>query len=76
MDMLEKLRQQPKSHENVQAAAAVINDAELSFSEKVDRVQALEDMSSGFELELFGEVYSSLHSLAQTQEDINLISGV
>jgi hypothetical protein len=54
----------------------VINDAELSFSEKVDRVQALEDMSSGFELELFGEVYSSLHSLAQTQEDINLISGV
>jgi hypothetical protein len=76
MDMLETLRQQPKNRDNVRAAVEAINNTELSFSEKFERVQQLEDNSKGFELALFGDVYSSLHTMAITPEDINLMSGI
>ena len=76
MDMLETLRQQPKSRDNVRAAVEAINNTELSFSEKFDRVQQLENISKGVELELFSDVYSSLHALATSPEDIQLMSGI
>jgi len=76
MNMLEKLRQQKVSRENANEAVSVINDKSLSFSEKVKRVQALEAESSAAEQVLFAEVYSSLHGMAITPEDINLMAGV
>jgi len=76
MDTLAILRQQPKSRDNVRAAVDVINNAELSFSEKVAEVQKLESKSTGIELDHFSDVYSSLHLMAETPEDIHLMSGV
>ena len=75
MDMLTKLRQRLISHKNAQAAATVINDPNLSFSEKLTQVQALESQASGDELELFDNIYSSLNLIAKTQDDFDLISG-
>jgi hypothetical protein len=76
MNMLEKLRQQKVSRDNANEAVSVINDKSLSFSDKVKRVQALEAKSSAVEQVLFAEVYSSLHGMAITQEDINLMAGI
>jgi hypothetical protein len=76
MNMLEKLRQQKISRDNVNEAVSVINDKSLSFSDKVKRVQALEAKSSAVEQVLFAEVYSSLHGMAITPEDINLMAGI
>jgi len=75
MNMLEKLRQQSTPRENARAAALVINDPKLSFSDKVAQVEALEEKSSTDEKALFAEIYSSLHGLAQTQADIDLMAG-
>jgi hypothetical protein len=76
MNMLEKLRQQKISRENANEAVSVINDNTLSFSDKVKRVQALEAKSSASEQVLFAEIYSSLHGMAITPEDINLMAGI
>lgn len=75
MNMLEKLRQQSTPRENARAAVLVINDPKLSFSDKVAQVEALEAKSSAAEKALFAEIYSSLHALAQTQADIDLMAG-
>ncbi len=75
MSMLEKLRQQSIPRDNANAAVLVINNAELSFSDKLAQVEALEGKSSADEKELFAEIYSSLHGLAETQADIELIAG-
>ena len=79
MTMLEKLRQQSKqagNRDNANAALLVINDNSLSFSDKVAQVEALEAAAAPGEKDLFAEVYSSLHGLAQTQADIDLMAGV
>lgn len=76
MNMLDKLRQQKVSRTNANEAVSVINDKSLSFSEKLIRVQSLESTSSAAEQVLFAEVYSSLHLLAVTQEEINLMAGI
>ena len=76
MNMLEKLRQQKVSRENANKAVSVINDKSLSFSDKVKRVQALEAQSVAAEQVLFAEIYSSLHGMAITPEDINLMAGI
>lgn len=75
MKMLEKLRQQKVSRDNADEAVSVINSNDFSFSEKLDRVQALEAKSVAAEQVLFAEIYSSLHNMAITQEDIDLIAG-
>lgn len=76
MTMLEKLRQQSTSRDNANAAVLVINNATLSFSDKLAQVEALEAKSSAQEKALFAEIYSSLHGLAQTQDDIDLMAGL
>ena len=76
MNMLEKLRQQKVSRKNADEAVSVMNNTEFSFSEKVKRVQALEAKSIAVEQVLFAEIYSSLHGMAITPEDINLMAGV
>jgi hypothetical protein len=76
MNMLEKLRQQKVSRKNANEAVSVINDKSLSFSDKVKRVQVLEAQSVAAEQVLFAEIYSSLHGMAITQEDINLMAGI
>lgn len=76
MNMLERLRQQSTSREHANAAALVINNKTLSFSNKVARVEALEAKASADEKALFADIYSSLHGLAQTQEDIDLMAGL
>lgn len=75
MSMVDKLRQQQTRRVNVEQAVEVINNPRLSFQEKLDQVQALEDLSSGFELTMFDEIYSSLHNMAQTEDEIKLVSG-
>jgi hypothetical protein len=75
MNMLEKLRQQKVSSEKANEAVSVINDKSLSFSDKVKRVQELEAQSVAAEQVLFAEIYSSLHGMAITPEDINLMAG-
>jgi hypothetical protein len=62
--MLEKLRKQSINRDNANAAVLVINNAELSFSERLAQVEALETKSSPEEQVLFAEIYSSLHLLA------------
>jgi hypothetical protein len=76
MNMLEKLRQQKVSRENVNEAVVIINDNFISFSEKVKHVRQLEAKSSAAEQVLFAEIYSSLHGMAITPEDINLMAGI
>lgn len=76
MSMLEKLRQQKVSHVNADDATDVINNDDFSFSEKLMHVQSLESKSSAAEQVLFAEIYSSLHHMAITQEDIDLMAGV
>jgi hypothetical protein len=73
--MLDTLRQQSKQQDNANAALLLINDATLSFSEKVTQVEALEEKASSTEKPLFAEIYSSLHVLAQTQDDRDLMAG-
>lgn len=75
MNMLTKLKQQQVSRVNVEQAQAVLNNNDLSFADKLTQVQALEDLATGFELDMFSDIYASLHNLAQTTADINLISG-
>ena len=75
MDRLDKLRQQPKERKNIRAAMQVLNDEQLTFSEKFAQVRALEAQAQEHELAMFSDIYSSLHSQAQTQADIELISG-
>lgn len=70
---LDALRKQPK-FDNINQAKTVINSTELTFKQKLEQVKALEEMSSGLEGELFGDVYSSLHLEAVTPEDVALIS--
>jgi hypothetical protein len=76
MDMLTKLRQQTVSQENANEALNVINNINFSFSEKVKRVQELEEKSSAAEQVLFADIYSTLHLLAESQADIDLMAGV
>lgn len=73
--MIERLRKQPTSRINVEKAITVLNDETISFSEKLKQIQTLEDLSTGFELEMFSEIYSSLHDMAENDDDIKLISG-
>jgi len=75
MSRLDKLRQQPKSRDTIRAAMQVLKDTGLSFSEKLTQVRELEQQAQEHELAMFDEIYSSLHNLAQTQDDIELISG-
>jgi len=75
MNMVDKLKQQQVSRVNVEQAQEVLSNNTLSFAEKVKKVQALEDLATGFELDMFSDIYASLHNLAQTTADINLISG-
>jgi hypothetical protein len=75
MSMIETLRQQQTRRVNVEQAVDVINNPRLSFQEKLIQVQALEDLSTGFELTMFDEIYSSLHNMAQTKDEIKLVSG-
>jgi hypothetical protein len=74
--MLEKLRQKSTSRDNANAAVLVINNTTLSFSDKVAQVEVLDAKSSADEQTLFAEIYSSLHALAQTQADIDLMAGL
>jgi hypothetical protein len=74
--MLEKLRQKSTSRDNANAAVLVINNTTLSFSDKVAQVEVLDAKSSADEQTLFTEIYSSLHALAQTQADIDLMAGL
>ncbi|MDO6488239.1 hypothetical protein Q4503_11040 [Colwellia sp. 6_MG-2023] len=76
MNMLEKLRAKKTSRENANAAVLVINDPKLSFSDKVAQVETLEAKASSDEKALFAEIYSSLHALAETPEDIHLMTGL
>jgi hypothetical protein len=76
MNMLEKLRQQSISRENANKAVEVINNKAFSFSEKLEKVQALETKSSATEQVLFAEIFSSLHLMAETQAEIDLMAGV
>ncbi len=64
-----------RSRVNVEAAITAVNNSKLSFAEKVKQVEALEDLASGYELELFSEVYSSLRHMAETDADHKLLSG-
>jgi len=73
MNRLDVLRQQP-SRVNVTKAIAVLNNDSLTFKQKHQQIQDLEDLSAGHELELFGDVYSSLHLQAVTKADIALIT--
>lgn len=74
MKRLDKLRQKPSSI-NIDNALAVLNNDSLPFFEKHKQIQALEDLSTGYELTLFGDVYSSLHLQVVTNADRALISG-
>jgi hypothetical protein len=74
--MLEKLRAQKTSRENANAAVLVINDTRLSFRDKVAQVETLEKKASPDEKVLFAEIYSSLHAMAETPEDIHLMAGL
>lgn len=74
MDRLNALRKKT-SHVNIDKALAVLNNGSLKFFEKHKQIQDLEDLSTGNELELFGDVYSSLHLQAVTDADVALISG-
>ncbi len=76
MSMLDKLRKQSTSHDNANAAVLVVNNTELSFSDKVVQVEALEAKASADEKVLFAEIYASLHGLAETPEDIHLMAGL
>lgn len=76
MDMLEKMRKsKPLNYESLDKAFTIVNDEQLTFSDKVAQVEQLERQASGQEAELFGDVYSTLHLLAESEEDIRLISG-
>jgi len=76
MDMLEKIRNsKPLNYELLDKAFAIVNDEQLPFSDKVAQVEQLERQANAQEAELFGDVYSSLHLLAKSEEDIRLISG-
>lgn len=76
MNMLEKLRAQKTSRENANAAVLVIHDLTLSFSDKLAQVETLEKKASSDEKVLFAEIYSSLHAMAETPEDIHLMAGL
>jgi hypothetical protein len=76
MTMLEKLRKQSTNHANANAAVLIINNTALSFNDKVAQVEVLDANSSTDEKALFAEIYSSLHALAQTQADIDLMAGL
>ena len=76
MGMLDKLRQQKVIRPNADEATDVINNDDFSFSEKLMHVRSLEAKSSAAEQVLFAEIYSSLHGMAITPEDINLMAGV
>jgi hypothetical protein len=76
MNMLDILRKQSKQQDNANAALLLINDATLSFSDKVAQVEALEAKASATEKTLFSEIYSSLHVIAQTQDDRDLMAGL
>ncbi|OUR89890.1 hypothetical protein A9Q81_20750 [Gammaproteobacteria bacterium 42_54_T18] len=76
MDMLERIRKsKPLNYESLDKAFAIVNDEQLTFSNKVAQVEQLERQAKGQEAELFGDVYSSLHLLAKSEEDMRLISG-
>lgn len=74
--MLEKMRKsKPLNYELLDEAFAIINDEQLTFSDKVAQVEQLARQANAQEAELFGDVYSSLHLLAKSDEDMRLISG-
>ena len=75
MSLLDKLKTvEPIAYPLLDRAMEVVN-SDLSFQEKLNQVQALEDEANGQEAELFGDVYSSLSSHATNDQDLKLLSG-
>lgn len=75
MSRLDKLRQLSKSKPNVDSALQVLKNEQLSFAEKFQQISKLEKAASDYELELFGDVHSSLQLLASSEDDFKLIAG-
>ena len=48
----------------------------INSGEKVKSIDKLAGQATGSELNMFDEIYSTLHTLAKTPEDINLMSGI
>ncbi|AQS38587.1 hypothetical protein Sps_03460 [Shewanella psychrophila] len=52
----------------VDEALGVVNDVALSYSEKQQQIDTLQQQAKGRELELFGEVWESLHVITPLEE--------
>jgi len=57
-------------------AFALVNNYNLSFKQKIVHIDKLNDLASGKETELFGDVYSSLSTLAASIDERKLLSGM
>ncbi|MDR8523465.1 hypothetical protein [Shewanella fidelis] len=74
--MLAKVKNSPEFNQPmplVDKALLIVNDASLSFKDKVLQIEVLEEQAkgsgSGFELSAFAEVWESLHALTPLDED-------
>ncbi|PKG74229.1 hypothetical protein CXF86_13995 [Shewanella sp. GutCb] len=52
----------------VDAALEIVNDVTLSYLEKQQQIDTLQQQAKGRELELFGEVWESLHVITPLEE--------
>ena len=65
----------PEATPILDQAFVVLNDTELTFAQKFNQIEKLDKQTKGLENELFGDVYSALYNIAETEEDFKLISG-
>jgi len=75
MGLLENMQaSQTPSYDLLSQALEAINNDELTFAQKYQQVQTLEQQAKGVESDLFGDAYSALKMIASTDEDQRLIS--
>ena len=82
--MLDKMKNEAsKSPSEVTAEATplldhafvVLNDTQLTFEQKFKQIEKLDKQTKGLEQELFGDIFSALYNIAETEADFKLISG-